>query len=96
VGWQSHARTDLAISGAVMTCDDPAATAARWGAILDRAPARHGDGWRIALDNGALDFTATADAPSSPLGEGLAAIRLRGLAAPARSCGLDFLPETNR
>jgi hypothetical protein len=90
--WHTHACADLAISGAVMTCDDPVATATRWGAILDLAPARQGDGWRIALDDGALDFVRTAD----PRGEGLAAIRIRGLAAPARCCGLDFLPETDQ
>lgn len=88
--WHRHCRPDLAISGAVMACDDPAATATRWGAILDRAPARQDAGWRIVLDNGALDFVPVNDAR----GEGLNAIRLAGLHAPARSCGLDFLPET--
>jgi hypothetical protein len=90
--WHAAANASLSISGAVMTCDDPVATATRWGAILDLAPARQGDGWRIALDDGALDFVRTAD----PRGEGLAAIRIRGLAAPARCCGLDFLPETDQ
>lgn len=90
--WHRHASADLAISGALMTCDDPAATAARWGAILDRAPARHGEGWRIMLDNGALDFVPNADAR----GEGLAAIRVHGLDSPARTCGLEFLPETDQ
>jgi hypothetical protein len=33
---------------------------------------------------------------NGPAGEGLAAIRLTGLNATARSCGLDFLPETNQ
>lgn len=88
--WQSSANLDLVISGAVMTCDDPAATAARWSAILDRLAIAHGTGWRIAVDNGTLDFVPVADSR----GEGLAAIRLRGLAVPARTCGLDFLPET--
>ncbi|WP_164156668.1 VOC family protein [Sandarakinorhabdus rubra] len=90
--WQRHARADMAISGASLACDDPAATAARWAAILDRPAVRRGDNWRIALDNGALDFTAVAD----QRGEGLNAIRLTGLTAPARLCGLDFLPETDR
>ncbi|MEI6486728.1 MAG: VOC family protein [Sphingomonadales bacterium] len=89
--WHGAANRDLAISGAVMRCADPAATAALWGRILDRAPTSHGSGWRIALDNGALDFLA-----NGPRGEGLDAIHVRGLAAPARSCGLDFLPETDR
>ena len=90
--WHGHANADLAISGALMTCDDPAATAARWSAILDWPATRHGAGWRIALDNGALDFTAVADRR----GEGLAAIRVAGLTTPAHCCGLDFLPETDR
>lgn len=94
--WHRHASADLAISGAVMTCDDPAATAMRWGAILDRPAARHGKGWRIALDTGGLDFVPLADQPGGPVGEGLAAIRIRGLDAPARTCGLDFLPETDQ
>lgn len=90
--WHGSANGDLAISGAVMACDDPDATATRWSAILDRPAVPHGAGWRIALDNGALDFVALADTR----GEGLAAIRVRGLAAPARICGLDFLPETDQ
>jgi hypothetical protein len=90
--WHAHASADLTISGAVMTCDDPAATAARWGEILDRLAVPHGAGWRIGLDNGTLDFMPN----NGPSGEGLAAIRIAGLAAPARSCGLDFLPETHK
>jgi hypothetical protein len=89
-GWHRHASTDLAISGAVMACDDPAATAARWRAILDQPAVRHGGGWRIALDNGALDFLPVTDAR----GEGLNAMRLAGLDVPAHVCGLDVLPET--
>lgn len=89
--WQPHANASLAISGAVMTCDDPAATASRWSEILDRLAVRHGAGWRIGLDNGSLDFVPV----TNPAGEGIAAIRITGLNAPARSCGLDFLPETN-
>jgi hypothetical protein len=90
--WHGHANPGLVISGAVMTCDDPAATASRWSAILDRLAVPHGGGWRIGLDNATLDFMPN----NGPAGEGLAAIRVTGLAASARSCGLDFLPETNR
>ena len=90
--WHRHCRPDMAITGAVMACDDPAATAARWAAILDRAATPHAAGWRIVLDNGAVDFTQVTD----PRGEGLNAIRLTGLDAPARVCGLDFLPETDQ
>lgn len=90
--WHAHANPSLVISGAVMNCDDPAATASRWSAVLDRLAVPHRAGWRIGLDNGTLDFVPS----NSPSGEGLAAIRVTGLAAPARSCGLDFLPETNQ
>lgn len=92
--WHRHASADLTITGAVMSCDDPACTAARWGTILDRLAARSGNGWRITLDQGTLDFTNAADEPNQPLGDGLAAIRVAGLIAPARTCGLDFLSET--
>jgi hypothetical protein len=44
------------------------------------------------LDNATLDFAAITEAN----GEGLAAIRIAGLAAPARLCGLNFLPETDQ
>jgi Glyoxalase-like domain len=95
--WHAHCRADLAISSAIMACDDPAATAARWAAILDRAATPHGAGWRIRLDSdgsgSALDFMPLAESRDGPAGEGLNAIRLAGLAAPARVCGLDFLPE---
>lgn len=87
--WHRHCRPDLAISGAVMACDDPAATAARWAAILDQPASRHGEGWRISLENGAIDFEPVTDSR----GEGLNAIRLTGLNAPTHVCGLDFLPE---
>ena len=90
--WHRHCRPDMAITGAVMACDDPAAAAARWSSILDRPAALHGEGWRIRVDNGALDFVAAVDSR----GEGLNAIRLTGLDAPARVGGLDFLPETER
>ncbi|MEI6417831.1 MAG: VOC family protein [Sphingomonadales bacterium] len=88
-GWQAHMRADMAITGALLASDDPVATAAHWGALLGLAPARHGIGWRISLDHGALDFTTIAD----DRGEGLAAIRLSGLAHPTRICGIDLLPE---
>jgi hypothetical protein len=90
--WQRHARGNLAISGAVLACTDPGATAARWAAILRRPADRRVAGWRITLDNATLDFAAITEAN----GEGLAAIRIAGLAAPARLCGLNFLPETDQ
>lgn len=98
--WHRHCRPDLSISGAVMACDDPAATAARWAAILARPASQHEAGWRIAVDNAVLDFMPISDSR----GEGLNAIRLTGPSAPARPldnavpahvCGLDFLQETD-
>ena len=90
--WQRHANPDLIITGAVLACDDPAATAARWTAILGRPAQQMDRGWRIGLDHGAIDFAAVVDGR----GEGLAAIRINGLAAPAHICGLDFLPENDQ
>lgn len=86
--WQRHCRHDMAITGAVLACQDPHATAARWTALLARPSAPIAGGLRISLDHGAIDFIPISD----DRGEGLAAIRIRGLAAPARICGLDFLP----
>lgn len=91
--WHRHATPSHRITAAIMACDDPAATAARWSAILGRPASRHGSGWRIALDEGVLDFAPVDPAATAPHGEGLAAIRMAGLAAPATICGLKFLPE---
>lgn len=89
--WQRHMNAELAITSAVLACNDPAATAARWAAILGRAAVTNGSGWRITLDIGTLDFVA-ADTG----GECLAAIRISGLATPAQLCGMDILPENSQ
>jgi hypothetical protein len=88
-GWQAQLRPDLAITGAVLACDDPAGTASQWGKLLGLNPAPHEAGWRLGLDHGVLEFCPITDSR----GEGLAAIRLHGLPQQARICGIDLLPE---
>lgn len=67
--WQARRRTErsAAITGAELQATDPAAMAARWGAVLGRLPAPDAGGWRIGLDGGELRFVEPADAR----GEGL-------------------------
>jgi hypothetical protein len=71
--WQSKARRDVVISGAVMQCDDPAATAQRWARLLRRAaPASADGGYELRLDNAVVRFVPLAD----DRGEGLARVLL--------------------
>jgi hypothetical protein len=71
--WQSKARRDVVISGAVMQCDDPAATAQRWARLLDRPAAVSTDGgYELRLDNAVARFVPLAD----DRGEGLARVLL--------------------
>ena len=71
--WQSKARRDVVISGAVMQCDDPAATAERWERFLHRpATARAGGGYELRLDNAVARFVPLAD----DRGEGLTRVLL--------------------
>jgi hypothetical protein len=66
--WQAKARRDAVITGAIMQCDDPAATAARWAQLLLRpAAAIDGGGHELRLDNATLRFVPLAD----DRGEGL-------------------------
>jgi len=71
--WQSRARRDVVISGAVLPCDDPAATTARWARVLRRT-ATVGAGGRheLRLDNAVARFVPLADGR----GEGLAEVML--------------------
>lgn len=87
--WQRTCRRDLAITGAVLAADNPADLVSRWGAVLARPWGQAGDGFRIGLDHGHIDITPVRDGR----GEGLSAIRVAGLAAPAHVCGIDLLPE---
>ncbi len=86
--WQRACRADLAITGAVLACAEPAATVSRWATLLARPWADIPGGHRIGLDHGSIDFLPVADGR----GEGLSAIRVAGLAAAAHVCGLDILP----
>jgi hypothetical protein len=71
--WQSKARRDVVISGAVMQCDDPSATAERWGRLLRRPAAASADGGHeVRLDNAVVHFVPLAD----DRGEGLARVLL--------------------
>jgi hypothetical protein len=72
--WQSKARHDVVIAGAVMQCDDPAATAQRWAHLLRRPAAASADGGHeLRLDNAIVRFVPIAD----DRGEGLARVLLR-------------------
>lgn len=73
--WHQAIRTDVvaAITAAEVQCDDPAAVAARWSAIVE-LPVEDRDGIAtIALENASLRFVAVAD----DRGEGLGGIDLR-------------------
>jgi hypothetical protein len=70
--WQSKARRDVVISGAVMQCRDPAATAQRWARLLRRPAAASADGYELRLDNAVARFVPLAD----DRGEGLARVLL--------------------
>lgn len=84
--WQAAARTDAVITGAVIQCVDPAATAARWARILDRPLAAPDT---LALDNAIARFVPLADAR----GEGLSHVLLScadpaAMRAAARALGV--------
>ena len=70
--WQSKARRDVVISGAVLQCEDPAATARRWARVLGRPAAASTDGYELRLDNAIARFVPVAD----DRGEGLARVLL--------------------
>jgi hypothetical protein len=71
--WQSKARRDVVISGAVMQCDDPVATAERWARVLARPAAASADGgYELQVDNAVARFVPLAD----DRGEGLARVML--------------------
>lgn len=87
--WHRHNNPALAITGAVIACDDPQLIALRWSTLLVRPWQQLDDRWRLQLDHGSIDFVAVTD----DRGEGLNAIRVAGLKAPARLSGLDLLPD---
>jgi hypothetical protein len=71
--WQSKVRRDVVISGAVMQCDDPVATAERWARLLGCPVAASADGrHELQLDNAVARFVPLGD----DRGEGLARVML--------------------
>lgn len=71
--WQSKARRDVVIAGAILQCDDPATTAQRWAHLLRRpAAACAGGSHELRLDNAVARFVPLAD----DRGEGLAGVLL--------------------
>jgi hypothetical protein len=71
--WQSQARRDAAIAGAVLQCDDPVTTAQRWAGVLRRPVATSATGGpELRLDNAVVRFVPLAD----DRGEGLARVLL--------------------
>ncbi|MEZ5939459.1 MAG: VOC family protein [Hyphomonadaceae bacterium] len=71
--WTSKVKPDVAISGAAMQCEDPAATSELWGRILRRPVlARADGGYEIRFDNALALFTPLAD----DRGEGLSQVML--------------------
>ena len=104
--WERHVRTDrtVAMTGCTLQSEEPARLAERWGEILQRTPVPiDRDGFRIRLDNGAIDVVASQDdrgegligvnlATTSP-GTVLAAAAARGLSANGGRvtiCGTHF------
>lgn len=78
--WERHVRRGVAtgLAGLELTAPDPAALAARWGALLGRPPRAAGDGaHQIALDGAVLRFASGAE-------EGIAAVGVRA-ADPERA-----------
>lgn len=63
----------LSVSAAEIQSEEPAALAARWGAILDREVVADGDGFATHVDNATLRFVPACDGR----GEGLGGIDLR-------------------
>jgi hypothetical protein len=89
--WRTKMRTDVscAIVGVEVQSDDPAALAARWGAVLDRQVRDVDGAAAIALDAGTIRFVPAQDAR----GEGVRGIDLNvadldRLLANARARGI--------
>lgn len=91
--WHGQARADVRISGAVMQCADPAATAERWGRLTGRGvSAPDGGGLEIRLDNAFARFVPVSD----DRGEGLWSVRLAcadpaGVMASAQAAGAPII-----
>jgi len=76
--WREHVRTDtsIAIVGAELQGEDPAAMARRWAEVLGRDPTQDGEAWRIGLDEGGeLRFVPLRDGRGEGLGAFDVAVR---------------------
>jgi len=88
--WQERANADIVITGATMQCDDPEATAERWGLLLRRPLLDAGENIRVMnTDNARATFVPLDD----DRGEGLAEVQLRcrdlqAILANAKSAGV--------
>ncbi|MDJ0787099.1 MAG: VOC family protein [Myxococcota bacterium] len=76
-GWRERERGEgvSGILGVELADPQPEARARRWSEVLGVAAGRHGDAWRLSLDEGFVDFVA---------GEGEPHVRALSLAAPGR------------
>lgn len=54
--WTGHANGARALRAILVSSPDPAEAAARFGSFLDRTPEPCGEGLRLALDRGAIEF----------------------------------------
>jgi hypothetical protein len=91
--WQSKARCDAVITGAVMQCNDPAATAERWAHLLRRPAVSADGGHELGLDNAVIRFVPLAD----ERGEGISRVLLScaepaSMLAAARAVGASVGP----
>lgn len=89
--WRAHMRCERvrAVTGAVLQADDPARLASRWGDILQRPATRHGDEWRLPVDDAVLRFVTATDGRGEGLaGIDLAAVDAAAVLAAARQRGL--------
>ncbi|HSP96568.1 MAG TPA: VOC family protein [Candidatus Dormibacteraeota bacterium] len=79
--WPAHVRTAVVdgLAAVDMACADPAATSARWAALLGRPAQRSGAAHEIVLDAGRLRFLPGA----APGEDGVVALDLRATDRPA-------------
>ena len=90
-GWQVQpgAAGLQRVLGLRLRACEPALLARRWAQVLGRpAPQRHGDGWRVALDDGVVDFQPSADGLDGISGCTLAVVDPAGVCARARAAGV--------
>ena len=98
-GWSERSRSArvTALVGVEIECDDPAAVAARWSALLARPAAAMADGEReIELDDSFVRFVARRD----DRGGGIHTVVLRAAEGsrpePVTLCGTRFAFEASR